>query len=242
MKEDWHGFESEEFLFEGHDATVVFPKVKPVGKIAIKVEYWNAFPDVEIKLLERGFHVVGVDNISRFATKEDCDIKARFLDYIAEKYGITGKCVPVGMSCGGAHALRFAGFYPELVSCVFIDAPVLNYCSFPGKIGDEDCERVWENEFIKAYPGIKRSHLLKFNEHPINMADVLIENKIPVIMVYGTDDKSVIYEENGKLLEDAFEGTDLLKTIRVGCRGHHPHGMIDLEDNKIIADWIAENS
>lgn len=242
MKEMWYGFECEEFSFEGHDATVVFPKVEPVGKIAIKVEYWNAFPDVEIKLLERGYYVVGVDNISRFATKEDCDIKARFLEYIAKEYGIKGKCVPVGMSCGGAHALRFAGFYPELVSCVFIDAPVLNYCSFPGKIGNEDCEGVWEREFIKAYPGIKRYQLLNFPEHPINMADVLIENKIPVIMVYGAEDKTVIYEENGKLLEDAFDGTDLLKTICVGCRGHHPHGMIDPEDNNTIADWIAEHS
>ncbi|MBQ7043595.1 MAG: hypothetical protein IJN78_03215 [Clostridia bacterium] len=242
MKEIWHGFECEEFEFEGCDATVVFPKVEPVGKIAIKVEYWNAFPDVEIKLLERGFFVVGVDNISRFATKEDCDIKARFLKYIEEKFSVTGKCVPVGMSCGGAHALRFAGFYPELVSCVFVDAPVINYNSYPGKIGDAECERVWENEFVKAYPGIKRYQLVNFTEHPINMADVLVKNRIPVIMVYGAEDKTVIYEENGRLLEDAFEGTDLLKTIRVGCRGHHPHGMIDTEDNAIIADWINEHS
>ena len=74
------------------------------------------------------------------------------------------------------------------------------------------------------------------------MADVLIENNIPVIMVYGAEDKTVIYEENGKLLEDAFDGTGLLTAIAVGCRGHHPHGMIDTEDNEKIADWIVEHS
>lgn len=238
---NWNGFKCDEFTFEGYDAKIVFPeKVNEKRNVAFKVEYWNAFPDVEIKLLEKGFHLIYIKNISRFATKEECDIKARFLDFVSEKYNLNKKCVPIGMSCGGAHAMRFSGLYPEKVSCIYIDAPVLNYCSFPGKLGDEECESVWEKEFIKAYPGIRRCELLNFSEHPLNQAKSIIENKIPVLMVYGTEDKSVIYEENGLLLEEAFENTDLLETIRVSYRGHHPHGLVD--DNTPIVDFVIKNS
>ena len=239
MNEIWNGFKCENFEFEGFKAIIVFPE-NPVGKLALKVEYWGAFPDIEINLLKNGFHLAYIKNISRFATKEECDIKARFVKYLAEKYSLSEKCVPVGMSCGGAHAVRFAGLHPELISCVYIDAPVLNYSSYPGKIGNENCERVWNNEFIKAYPGIKRCQLVNFSEHPLCQAESIIKNKIPVLMVYGTEDCTVIYDENGKLFEEAFEGTDLLTTIAVGCRGHHPHGMIG--SNERIVNYILEHS
>lgn len=237
----WNGFKSEEFKFENRDAIIVFPDSEnDASKLALKTEYWGAFPDVEINLLKNGFHLAFIKNQTRFATKEDCDIKARFVKFLADKYNLSQKCVPIGMSCGGAHAIRFAGFYPELVSCIYIDAPVLNFASFPGKIGNASQEEVWENEFVNAYPGIKRYKLLGFREHPINMADTIISHKIPVIMVYGTEDDVVLYEENGMLLEEAFEATGLLKTIRVNCRGHHPHGKIG--DNSEIVNFIIEHS
>ncbi len=233
-------FSCEAFLFEGKEAIVVFPeKGKSNGKWALKTEYWGAFPEVEIMLLREGFHVAYVTNETRFATSEDCHRKSRFADFISEKYELSEKCVPIGMSCGGAHAVRFAGLHPEKVSCVYIDAPVLNYCSFPGKIGDEECERVWEREFNVAYPHVKRHQLINFSEHPICCAESIIENKIPVLMVYGTEDKTVIYEENGALLEEAFSETALLKVMKVGCRGHHPHGMIG--SNAPIVEFIKEN-
>lgn len=241
MSDTWYGFRCVEFEFEGQDAKLVFPEPEVSnGRLAIKTEYWGAFPDIEINLLRKGFHLAYIKNKTRFATKEDCDIKASFIKHLSGKYGLSEKCVPIGMSCGGAHAIRFAGLYPELISCVYIDAPVLNFCSYPGKIGNGECERVWQNEFVKAYPGIKRYQLLNFSEHPIALCDVLIDNKIPVCMSYGTEDKTVIYEENGKLLEQAFEDTELLKVIRVDCRGHHPHGK--LSDNSEIVDFIVEHS
>ncbi len=234
-------FKCEEFVFEGKEAIVVFPEKKdPLGRWVLKTEYWGAYPDVEIKLLQRGFHVAFLRNDTRFATKDECARKSRFVRFVAEKYSLSDKCVPVGMSCGGAHAVRFAGLYPDQVSCMFIDAPVLNYFSFPGKIGNNECESVWDNEFVKAYPGIERYKLLSFSEHPICYADVIKEKKIPVIMVYGSEDKCVIYEENGYLLEEALKGTGLLKTVKVSLRGHHPHGMIG--DNTPIVDFIDENS
>ena len=234
----WNGFKIENFTFEDREALIVFPKVQGgCRSFALKTEYWDAYPDIEIRLLEKGFHLCYVKNKTRFATREDCDLKARFVKYISEKYDLDSKCVPVGMSCGGAHAVNFAGYYPELVKCLYIDAPVLNFCDFPAK---HRWESIWQKEFTVAYPNTKRSDLLAFEPHPLNRAKALIENNIPVLMVYGTEDMTVIYEENGKLLEEAMDGTGLLSVIKEECRGHHPHGMIN--DNSVIVDYIVEHT
>lgn len=224
------------FRFEDRNAIIVFPKTKPNGNWALKTEYWTAFPETELLLLEQGFHVAYLANKSRLAPKSDCDAKARFVDFIAEKYGLKNKCVPIGMSCGGAHAVRFAGYYPEKVACMYIDAPVLNYCDFPGKPGVAELEPVWENEFKPVYPGVARYQLLTFPHHPINMTDDLIKNRIPVVMVYGTDDTLVHHQENALLLEEAMAGLDFFKSIPVPGRGHHPHSIF--VDNRPVVDFI----
>ena len=226
MKESlWHGFKQIEFEFEGHDAILVFPKEKANGNWTLKTEYWDAFPNTEIELLNRGFHAAYLKNISRFATKEDCDAKAHFVKFLSEKYGLRDKCVPVGMSCGGAHAVNFAGYHPECVACMFIDAPVLNFLDFPGRL--DKYEGIWEKEFLKAY------------EQPMNRIPSLIEHRIPIIMLYGTEDCTVEYNMNGRIFAEAYEGhEDLLTVIPRVCQGHHPHGLFDNPEK--LADLIME--
>jgi len=238
----WNGYKSEVFQFEGKKAIVVFPeKADEKKNWLIKTEYWGAFPDRELDLVQKGFHLVYLENESRFAAKSDCDRKARFTDFLSEKYGLRDKCVPVGMSLGGAHAMNFAGFYPDKVSCLFLDAPVLNFYSLPGKFGKPEWEAIWDNEFLKAYPGMHRADLLNFDNHPINKARILKEKRIPILMLWGTEDNTVDYLENGKLLEDEYSDMpELLKVIPRPWQGHHPHG--DISDPGIIINWILEKT
>ena len=240
-KETWFGYEAAHFSFEDRDAYLVFPKTVRKGAAwALKTEYRDAFPDVELRLLAEGFHVAFLKNKNRWATREECDAKARFVRFLSETYHLSPKCIPVGMSCGGGIAVKFGGLYPELIQCMLIDAPVLNFCSIPGKTGNQIYENMWNKEFTLAYPGIQRYQLPGWQEHPICFTDVLIANRIPVLLVYGKEDQTVLYSENGLLLEQAFEGTDLLTTIPVTGRGHHPHGMIG--DNQVIVDFILSHS
>ncbi len=142
------------------------------------------------------------------------------------------------MSCGGCHAVNFAGFYPECVQCMFIDAPVLNFVSHPMRCGTEYKRKVWETEFLKAYPSITRADVLnKFDNHQINKAPILIEHKIPILMLYRTADIVVDYCENGLLLEELYvDHPELLTVIKRESQGHHPHGFPARPD--IVADWI----
>ena len=156
---------------------------------------------------------------------------------MAETYGLEEKCVPVGMSCGGLIAVKFAALYPELVHCLYLDAPVMNFLSCPAALTGSS-NVMWE-EFQKAM-GMTLSDLISYREHPIDKIPTLIENRIPVITVYGDSDDVVFWHENGAILEKAYMQTDIpCKFIgKKGCN-HHPHG---LEDTSPIVEFIENHS
>jgi len=141
------------------------------------------------------------------------------------------------MSCGGCHAVNFAGLHPESVACMFIDAPVLNFADHPGNFKNDRRKKVWDEEFTKTYPGIKRIDLFNFDNHPIGKAPILLEHKIPILMVYGTDDTVVDYFAHGMMLEEFYaDHPGLLTVMKRQTQGHHPHGFPT--NPGIIADWI----
>ncbi len=234
MKMDFRDYSIQEFTFEGREAKLICPE-KPIGRLALKMEYWGAYPDLETKLIGRGYHLAYIKNTSRFAPREDCDVKARFVRFLAEKYGLSHRCVPIGMSLGGAHAIRFAGFYPELTGCIFLDAPIVNYCA-QGSCRIGSTNGVWEREVLQTYPGLKHYQLASFSENPVHMVELLVKNEIPVLMCWGEEDATVCYADHGALLEEAYAGTGLMTVLSVPFRGHHPHGL--LGDNGKLADLI----
>ena len=235
----WYGFEKKEFVFNNKNAVVVFPKKSDLKKNwALKTEYWGAFPETEIALLERGFHVAYLQNISRFATDEDCANKEKFALYLQREFGLRDKCVLIGLSCGGAHAFNFAGRCPERISCIFVDAPVLNFCSYPGDLASSECRDIWENEFKAAYPDMTRADLVGSDIHPICKSRTIMKHNIPIILAYGTEDRTVIYSENGMLLEDLCKDYVKLTVLKRNLQGHHPHGF-PTEPSK-VADIIIK--
>ena len=49
--EEWMGYFCRKFAFEEHEAIVVFPKSENRnGYLAVKTEYWNAFPEAAFRL------------------------------------------------------------------------------------------------------------------------------------------------------------------------------------------------
>lgn len=238
MIENWHGFIMERFAFEGQEAVVVFPKEgTSVQRLALKTEYWDAFPETETALVEKGFHLCYLENKNRWGIAEDLDRKARFVQFVTEKYGLYQKIVPIGMSCGGLIAIKFAVKYPNLVSCMYLDAPVLNYMSCPCGfgIGTPLGDGRGVDEILNALH-LTLSELICYREMPMDQLPLLVKHKIPVVMVTGDADTVVPYEENGILLQRAYEsaGVTLQVFVKIGC-DHHPHG---LEDYRSVVDFI----
>lgn len=239
---DFYGFQMIEFEFDGRIATVVLPK-QSNGRLVLKTEYFGAFPEVEVQLVKNGFTLAHVKNTNRWGTEDNVDRQAAFIKHLAAQYNLSSKAVLVGMSCGGMEAVYLAAKYPECVSVMYLDAPVMNFCSCPAYMGistieTETAEALWK-EFYK-FRGISQSELLNFREHPVDKLPLLKEHNIPVILVYGDSDKVVPYMENGIVLEQFYKENNLcIKVIgKEGC-GHHPHG---LEDPQPIVDFIMEHT
>ena len=54
---EWRGFQGYEFEFEGLPAKLIKPNCEPNGKWLLKAEYFDAFPETEIELLNRGLPI-----------------------------------------------------------------------------------------------------------------------------------------------------------------------------------------
>jgi pimeloyl-ACP methyl ester carboxylesterase len=202
-EEQWNGFLCHRFDFEDREAILVFPKnAEKDRRWLFKMEYMNAFPAFEIAMLNNGWHVAYIKNRHRWCDDEDIDIKKRFADFLKEKYGLFERLVPVGLSCGGLFAVKFAAKYPKYVSALYLDAPVLNLLSCPADMGVGKSGLF--PEFHKA-TGMTKSDLLSYREHPIDKLSILLQHKIPIVLVYGVADTVVPYCENGAILEQYYQ-------------------------------------
>ncbi len=231
---EWFGFKKLDFRFNGRNAILVCPDTPhPEGRWLLKTEYFGAFPAFEIEMLKRGYHVAHVSNITRWHVEADTDMRAEFCEFLRREFGLNAKCVPVGMSCGGMQGVYFAAKYPQYVSVLYLDAPVMNYLSCPFAVGRGG--NSMQEEFIRDKK-MTLSELLNFRDHPIDRAPRLIENQIPVALICGDSDTVVPYAENGKFLSEMYRksGLPFFEVLKPGC-DHHPHG---LEDNSPLIEFV----
>lgn len=233
-----YGYKMDEFEFDGRKAKVIIPE-NPNGKVGMKMEYFSAFPTVEKDLLKNGFHIIYVENENRWGLTSDLEAKADFIKFCAKKYSLEEKVVPIGLSCGGLFAIKFAALHPEMVSVLYLDAPVVNLLSCPCKLGVRLTAPNIQKEMFEAL-GLDLSTILSYRDHPLDKIPALIENKIPFVLVYGEADKVVYFEENGAVLLKMYENTgiDHIAFGKPGC-DHHPHC---LEDNSKVLEFILNHA
>jgi len=142
----------------------------------------------------------------------------------------------VGMSCGGLHAIKTAASHPDMAACLYLDAPVLNLLSCPCCLGMEGATgAAMIPEMLDAL-GLTMSELICYREHPMDKIPALVENRIPVALVWGDADMTVPFAENGALLKAAYEKTDIpAYYLRKPGVEHHPHGPGEAHMDEVIA-------
>ncbi len=237
VKSEWNGYEKLEFQFEGRACVVMCPKTACEGrKWLYKTEYFDAFPNLTFDMLERGYYVAHMQNETRLVSKNDTDARARFCDMMIKEFNLNSKCGLIGMSCGGMQAVYFTAKYPQYVAFAYLDAPVMNYLSWPlaRGISQNDCTE----EFLKN-KGITPSEMLNYREHPIDQKEKLLKSGVPIILVSGDSDKTVPYVENGALLERLYKENSGEIEVHIKPGGdHHPHG---LADNTPVVEFIMKH-
>ncbi len=221
-------YERLDFRFEERNAILVFPKEKN-GRWLLKTEYFSAFQDLEEAMVAEGFALAYLENINRWGIDADFDAKKRFAQFLTKEFGLSDKCIPIGMSCGGLHAIKQAARYPGLIEALYLDAPVVNLLSCPMSFGSEtDLGNAAQQEMLDAL-SLTRSQLISYRDHPLDNIPKLIAHRIPLVLVWGDSDPTVPFDENGIHVKNAYEqaGIPALFVEKKGC-AHHPHGPVDI--------------
>ncbi|MHC4871840.1 MAG: alpha/beta fold hydrolase [Planctomycetota bacterium] len=235
-KSDWEGFTQYVSELDSRTARIVVPEEELPGRPWIwRARFFGAFANADIELLKKGFHIAHIDVTNLFGGPEALKLWDKFYVKLISELGFSEKAVLEGMSRGGLILYNWAKRNPEKVSCIYADAPVCDFKSWPGM----DREAFLENRdlCLKAY-GFTVEEALKFRDNPIDNLEKLAEASVPVLHVCGDCDESVPMEENTNILMERYKalGGDFKLIVKEGG-AHHPHG---LDDPAPIVDFILK--
>lgn len=235
----FHDFELKEFSFQGHEAKIVFPRNPNEARNWIwRARFWGHEPQLDIALLEKGFHVVYVDVADLFGNQVAVQRWNDFYEFCRKEYNLNSKVVLEGLSRGGLIIYNWASQNTDKVFSIYADAPVCDIKSWPGGLfAGQGSPSDWEN-CLDAY-GLDSISVRDFKGIPIYTSKAIAEAKIPVIHVYGESDKVVPFMENTYLLAEEFKksGGEITLIPKPGI-GHHPHS---LKDPSVLVKFILKS-
>ena len=132
----WHGFTRYDFEVDGRPVLVVTPKTPAKGKPwAWHGEFFGHKPAPDIELLKRGFHIVYMSVPDMLGSPQAVKHWNAFYVELTDKHGLAKKAALVGLSRGGLYCYNWAAANPEQVACIYADAPVCDFKSWPGGKG-----------------------------------------------------------------------------------------------------------
>jgi lysophospholipase L1-like esterase/pimeloyl-ACP methyl ester carboxylesterase len=237
---NYYGFDCFSFHFDGRDAKIVRPKRAAKGRPWIwRARFWGHEPQTEIALLERGFHLVYCDVAELFGNDEATGLWERFYNMLVGA-GLSRRAVLEGFSRGGIYVYRWAVTHPDRVSCVYVDAPVLDVKSWPGgKRKSPGNPEEWEL-FKKDFGLLSEAEALAFNGDPMDLAPEIARKGFPMLHVVGDADETVPVDENTNPFERIVRshGGNITVIHKPGI-GHHPHS---LPNPQVIVDFILRST
>jgi len=222
----WYGYARTVFEFEGHEAWVVSPKREPApGRPWTWTMQWaDAYVDRTgvLDLLAKGWHHVTIDTFAHRMDEEGLRVSRAFQKFLVDELGFSKKTSLVGMSWGGFFSTRYAATFPECVSGIYLDAPLLNYSGFAdASTSAENAARVGPWAAMPPPGGDWAAD----PRMPVNMADKIAKAGIPVLLLYGGQDATVKPSTNSELFAKRFKAAGgKIDVRRRGLYGHHPHG------------------
>ena len=225
---NFHGFTMHDFALEGVPCKVVEPKNPASGKPWIwRARFWGHQPQLDKALLKLGWHVAYCEVGNLFGNPSAVKHWNDFYGLVTTKHDFNKRPVLEGMSRGGLIIYNWAKANPTRVSCIYGDAPVCDFKSWPGGKGKgKGGVGAWQ-ACLKAY-GFTQEEALKFKGNPIDGLAPLAKAGVPLIHVVGDADVVVPVSENTSILESRYRklgGT--IKVIHKEGVGHHPHSLAD---------------
>lgn len=226
----WHGFRRHAFTVDGCEAWVVEPeKALPGNPWTWCMEFPDDFTDRTgvPRLLGEGFHHLHVQVGNTFGCPAALKHFDAFYNVITAK-GLAGKGTLIGISRGGLYAYNWASLNPDKVVCIYGDAPVCDFKSWPGGKGIGNGSVADWQSLIQCYGFKDEAEALAWTKNPVDRLEPLARAGIPLIHVVGDVDESVPVKENSDVVASRYKtlNGDLTVFHKPTC-GHHPHGLDD---------------
>jgi pimeloyl-ACP methyl ester carboxylesterase len=235
-RSEWHGFARFDFVVAGRPGLLVAPKVVAPGHPWIwRTEFFEHQPQVDLALLERGWHLAYMDAKDMYGGPKAMSLFGQFYARLVGAYDLSPRVVLEGFSRGGLYAFNFAAIHPNRVAGLYLDAPVLDIRSWPGRNRES---KEWP-EALAAY-GVTEATLASLKGNPIDRIPLVAGGRVPIIVVVGEADTVVPVAENTAILEARYrELGGLIQVIRKPGVDHHPHS---LKDPTPIVNFLLQNA
>ena len=237
----WKGFKRYDFTYQKRNARIIVPSSPLQGHPWI----WRArFPgwhtEADSILVSEGFHLAYINTNNTYGSPSAIKIWDSFYKFLISEYKLHKKVALMGVSRGGLFVYNWAKKNPKKVACIYSEAPVCDFKSWPAGFGEgEGSAKDWEK--LKEEYGFGSDAEAKlYADNPIDNLGVLAEAKIPIMHMIGLEDKIVPPDENTFPLIDTYIRLGGSATV-VPCtsgeqklQGHH----FPIETPRIVADFI----
>lgn len=238
---NWKGFEKISFSFKDRAAFLVKPKNPLPGNPWV----WRArFPgwhtEADSILVAEGFHITYINTNNLYGSPGAVAIWNEYYDYMVEQFDLNQKVALAGVSRGGLFIYNWAKENTGKVSCIYAEAPVCDFKSWPAGWGEgKGSPRDWEN-LKKEYGFTSDDEARAYLNNPFDNLEGLARAKVPILHMISLKDKIVPSQENTFVLVNRYLSLGGIARVvpctegKQNLEGHH----FPIETPRLVADFI----
>ena len=240
----WHGFDQFHFRIAGQPAYLVAPQKAAAGNPWIwRARFPNFHAEADVELVRKGFHIGYVNVAGLFGSPKAMSIGDAFYDYVTSMRSLSKSPVMEGVSRGGLFVYNWTALHPERVRCIYCDTPVLDFKSWPGGQGSgigsagawKQCLAAWD---------LTEDEAAKYKGIPLDHADVVAQNKIPVLHIVSESDTVVPPKENTYVLQKRLQQLghrmDVI-SVPMGTEKSHGHHFTHPDPQRVV-DFVVSHA
>ncbi|MDB6038882.1 MAG: hypothetical protein JWM99_2723 [Verrucomicrobiales bacterium] len=244
-KTQWHGYDRYDFDVDGRMVGVIVPKDSARGRPWILNNwYGGAWEGTSEALLARGLYYVSMDVNDMLGSPASVQHWNALYAEMTGRFGLSKKVALQGISRGGLIVYNWASANPEKVACIYGDAPVCDFKSWPGggKRTDPPGTGSWRPDYWKKILdqyGLTEEQALAYKKNPVDSLEPLARAGVPILHVHGDADNVVPFAENTAIVAERYKKLGGEMTVIVKKGVGHEHG---LKDPTPIIDFIVRHA
>lgn len=192
-KELWNGYNAYRFSIDQAECIVVAAdsplKTSPW---VWRARYFNANHAYDMEMLRCGFHIAHIDISELSGGADTMEQMNRFYDFLVTEHNFSPMPILEAYSRGAFPALNWGIRNPEKIGLIALDNPICDLESWQ--------KTPQEMEFYRAAGLAGNDNQLLPEWDPLKNLESLVQNRVPMAVMYDPEDPAVSSEENAEQL------------------------------------------